>query len=214
MLTFAKRRDRVRAEVIGKLIDFGLRPARGVSKEAFEARLDRLAVALVYLEPKDFRAAIVAIRGAATGPNRDVWPTDAVIFNQVRPFCRHIGVSKMVASYMRSEAGRAAWQRQPVEAHSLFRFMRASGRVPGVQDWDRIKADARGLLDRIAAADRDQYADELSLRQDAEQLLSFWKKQKRWLSELIFHDFEGPYEPAMKAAVGMVEDALQAEAWQ
>lgn len=211
MATFAKRRDRVREEVLGELERMGLRKPRGRTEEAHRTWLRDLAIELVYLEPKHFGALVQSIRRAATGRDRDIWPSEAVILNLARPFCPYVGLSEIVGSYMRSAGGRLTWRRSEFEAHCLYRFLRDRGRPPGDRDWSDIQENARALAGEVDRAVKATAHPDQEVQWRARGYLMWWRRQRLWLARLIWSRLAEEREDQVIEAIARVDARLADE---
>lgn len=196
--TFAHRRDRVREAVIAPLEQMGLRRPGNMKVEDFEAMKARLAERLAWLS-SEWHEPLVEIvsrnagfaRGREAGPNpaREIWPSEVAILNWAHTLQPMGRVTRLVGTYMRSRAGREAWERSPAEASVLENFLRQMGRPPELPGGaDLIRAKGEELAGRLKAAGLRREQGEPWPEDD--KLLAWWPRRKAWLDHLIHGDLD------------------------
>lgn len=135
---------RVQAALIDPLTEIGLRRAQGVTVEQHAAFIARLAMRLAYLDEEPLGVLREVVVRNAQGPRRDVWPSEASILSWAHALQPPpAGDSRLVVSYMRSAAGRRAWEEAPELALALQRHLRQAGRPPLEHDWRLLREQAR-----------------------------------------------------------------------
>lgn len=171
-------RAAVETRVIDPLRAMGLRKQKRQSAADLEAMFERLRARLSYLSADALEALREAVLRLAGGARRNLWPDEATIYavaRQIEP--PPVTHSPMVVSYMRSAAGRAAWDRDEFEAAALLCYLKRGG-VPREHSWRVITEDAAERRERIERA-------ELYDPKRAEALRLEWQAERATVERLV-----------------------------
>jgi len=176
-------RERVETCLIAPLREMGLRKQRRQTAEALEEMFERLRARLSYMSGSGLETLREAVLRQALGKARNLWPDEATIYGFARvleaPPVTH---SPLVVSYMRSAAGRAAWERCEFEAAALLSYLKRFG-APGQYSWRQIEEMAAERRERLARAE--QYTPA-----KAEALWREWQAERRMVERLVLGEFE------------------------
>jgi hypothetical protein len=137
------REARVRRVLIGPLEARGLRRRKRATAAEHAAFLERLVRRLAYLGEDHLLTLAGVIERNAGGPDRAEWPAEVSIVNwaaglEVPPD----EDERLVPSYLRSAAGRAAWEEGPEVAVALRAHLRRWHRPPMDGDHRAIRRQA------------------------------------------------------------------------
>lgn len=145
------REARVRRVLIEPLQAQGLRRRRGVTAGDHAAWLDRLARRLAYLGEGHLAVLAESIAANAGGADRAEWPSEVSICNWAAALETPPDEDlRLVPSYLRSAAGRSAWEEGPEVAVALRAHLRRFRRPPVGGDWPMIRKQAAEWAHRQA----------------------------------------------------------------
>lgn len=168
----------------------GMRKPRDVSRDDHAKNMDRLAGAVAYLDDTDLARLVDTIQRNAVAcvrcGRRETWPSVQSIrawAHDIKP--RPDALSPKVASYMRSAAGVAAWNRSPFQAAALLKYLRRMPSVPTTENggWVTVENWAEELRERIERAEalaRDGRADSSDL-----DWLEKWSRHRGHIERLV-----------------------------
>lgn len=185
-------RTRVRTLLIEPLEAAGMRRKGSVSLDAHRERMGKLAERLAHMTPAGLEALRQVVSRLGEGPRRDVWPSDLVVLRYAEGIETPPPPSdRLLTSYMRSAAGRAAWERSPFEAAELARYLSRFRRPPpGDAAWRALRERAAGRAGDLAAAQRRRAEERAS--EDDLRTLDAWEAGRARVQTLVF-----PNEPEM-----------------
>lgn len=185
-------RTRVRTLLIEPLEAAGMRRKGNVTEAAHRERMGKLAERLAHMTPAGLEALRQVVSRLGEGPRRDVWPSDLVIIRYAEGIEKPpAGADRLLTSYMRSAAGRAAWERSPFEAAELARYLVRFRRPPPGDDAFRtLRAKAAERARDLAAAGRRR--EEGRASEDDLRELQAWDSACARVQALVF-----PNEPEM-----------------
>ena len=185
-------RTRVRTLLVEPLEAQGMRRKASVTVEAHRERMGKLAERLAYMSPSGLQALREVLARLGEGPRRDVWPSDLVILRYAEGIeTPPPAGNRLLTSYMRSAAGREAWDRSPFEAAELARYLVRVKRPPPGEDARRgIRNRAAERAKDVASAERRRGQGRAS--DDDLRLLAEWETGRARVHALVF-----PSEPEM-----------------
>jgi hypothetical protein len=135
---------------IAGLDEMGMKRPRALSVAQWSAACDRLAGALAYLSAASLAALGEMVIERAEAGER--FPSEVRIMNYARSIqAPPPKASQLLAAFMASTAGRAAWRRGPCHAVALMRYLIGRRLPPGVGGWLDIEADAEAAERTILA---------------------------------------------------------------
>lgn len=192
-------RTRVRKLLIEPLEAMGLRRKRNVRAEDHAKAVERLVEALAYMSPDGLAALRSVVERLADGPLRNEWPPELVVkrfaWGIEQPPPR---TDRLVTSYMRSAAGKRAWEECPFLASELVRYLLRWRRPPLDPAWDGMRARAAerrrdfGAAERREEEGRDSEADR--------QVLAEWRGVRERVRALVFDRGESSDDEAVSDA--------------
>lgn len=145
---------RVRRCLIDPLMSKGMVRKRGHTIEDHEKLLASLEARLAYMVEEKLLALADVVETYARGPLKNTWPSEVSIMNwarllQIPPASQ----SRLVRSYLQSEAGRAA----KVGGYlvELFRYLKHWGAPPNTFSMEKIRAEAETNKGRRARIQRE-----------------------------------------------------------
>lgn len=140
----------VRERLFDPLEAGGMQRRKRTSAAAHDAMKEKLARWLSYLTGEELDLLRQTLERYAGGPAKNEWPGEVAIKNLARVIRENDeDLERLVRSWMRSAAGRRAWDRGPGHAVAELRFLRAKKRPP--YTLDRLDLEVEGDdLDRDA----------------------------------------------------------------
>lgn len=122
---------RVREVLIGPIEAEGLRKRRETTRDQHGEFLEALAGRLAYMTEEGLRTLRPFILQNAGGKGRNTWPGLAPIANMAEAIERRpVELNEGCVRYMRSAAGRRAWEVSPARAVALVRYLFTTKRPP------------------------------------------------------------------------------------
>lgn len=148
-------RQRVADLLIEPLTRKGMIRPAGMKADAFGAMCETLKSRLAYMSPDKLQALAEVVEVNATGKARNRWPREVTVCNWAWRLQRPpASVSRLVRSYLQSEAGKAAARGGYLV--ELFEHLREFGVPLNEFTWSQIRAAAdenRAKVKRIARAE-------------------------------------------------------------
>ncbi|PHS21751.1 MAG: hypothetical protein COA84_15160 [Robiginitomaculum sp.] len=149
VMTDYQRKKRVDELLIEPLIKTGMRKQARFKLEDHERFLDRLRGRLAYLDADNLKVLVPVLESAAGGKHKNTWPDLVSITNWAHGLQKPPdGDSRLITSYMKSEAGKQAWKLGPEYALMLRKHLRTYQRPPIEYSWIKIRQDATDLIGR------------------------------------------------------------------
>lgn len=134
----------------------GMRKPHRMRTPDYEAFLDQVAGRLAHLTPEGCATARGLIFEVAAGSRKTVWPElleIAGIGHAVEP--RPLGLNDGARRFLRSAAGRAAWDAGEPRAVALCRYLERMKRPPiDAGGWRQIDGWQAEIVQRLAALER------------------------------------------------------------
>lgn len=170
-------RARVRRLLVGRVQEAGLVRARGVTAEAHQAAMGKLAEHLAYMSAENLQTLAEVVIDNAGGRSGNEWPAETLVRSwaqalQPAPPQRHRIVTSWLASV---EGPKAEAAGHLVE---LYRFLLLRRVPPGPYDLRRITEEAAENARRRVLI-RDRVARDCATDED-----------RRWLAEYLRHEAE------------------------
>jgi len=177
---------RVRERLIAPLEARGLRRKRGAAMGDHEDRLRRMARRFAWMSDRGLDALREAVEGSGDGPRGDVWPSDLVIWKcAVRIETPPPSENRALSTWMRSRAGRAAWDRSPFLASAIAGFIVKRQRPPLTDgEWRIVETQAAERERDVGAAERRRRDGRASA--DDETILERWAVGRANTAALVF----------------------------
>ncbi len=179
-------RTRVRTLLIEPLEAAGMKRGKRMTEDAHRERMGKLAERLAHMTPEGLEALRQVLARVSVERGVAAWPSDLVI----RAYAERIEAppppsDRLLTSYMRSAAGRAAWVRSPFEAAELARYLHRWRKPPtGDAAWKSMQERAaRRALD-VAAAER-RRAEGRAGEGDLQELAA-WEAGRARVHALVF----------------------------
>jgi hypothetical protein len=137
----ATGRAQVQRHLIAPLEAMGLRRGHGVTREAHDARLARIAAALAHMTADNLDTLAEVVAANAAGGFKDTWPPEVAVVNwgralQPPPLRENRIMRSWLASIEGPPARAGGWH---VE---LFRYLRRRAVPPAAYDAIRIREEA------------------------------------------------------------------------
>lgn len=181
----APARTRVRKLLIEPLAEKGLNRANGATVEQHAAMTERLVRRLAYMSPEGLRMLEEQVEQLAEGKRRDRWPAEVTVVNLARRIERPPAAeSRIVPSYMRSAAGRRAWEEDPLLAAELLRHLLSTRLPPADWQWAKMREAAEYRRRRIAGA-RMRREEGRETEEDARRL-DEWAREREQVRAWVF----------------------------
>lgn len=175
----------VTERLLDPLARLGMAKPRKVSAEAHADMLGRLKRHLAYMTPEELDMLAAHVERFAGGKAKNEWPAEITIRNLARLIRPSPGGNaRLVESYMRSAAGRRAWDQGPGHAVALAAFLAAKDRPPYVHD-ARLIAEEGEDLDRRARFRGRRLAEGRADGVDREQE-DAWRREVARVRGLVF----------------------------
>ncbi|MBL4808209.1 MAG: hypothetical protein JKY31_13130 [Rhodobacteraceae bacterium] len=148
-VTFHKQKQRVDELLIGPLTFAGMRRQQRFKIADQELFLDQLRNRLAYLDADNLQIVAASVAAAAGGKRKNIWPDLVTITNWARglqtpPDCN----SDLIIRYMRSRAGKYAWDLGPEYALVLRKYLRKYMRPPNDYSWVDMRKSAGEIIGR------------------------------------------------------------------
>lgn len=188
-------RTRVRELLIKPLEARGLKRKRGAKADDHAKAVERLVERLAYMTPGGLRALAEVVERLADGPLRNEWPAELTVVRFADGIEKAPPPSdRLLTSYMRSAAGRAAWAESPFLASELARYLVKLRRPPMDSAWPAMRGRAAERAREIGAAERRE-ADGRDGEGDRQDLAA-WRVAKARVQALVFDGQEAKDEAA------------------
>lgn len=177
-------RRRIRRILIQPLLERGLTRPRNMRAEDFEIAKTRIADRLVWITDEIAETLVDMSGREAPSRSRD-FPTEDWLNRTARELAKAHGIDvpvdlpKKVTTYLRSVAGRNAWENGPHHAMALYRWLMTH---PGVPAGERACSDILAFAEEY---DRDLA---VNMREGGETWLEAYRQRRALVESLVYPD--------------------------
>lgn len=172
-------KERVRVNLIAPLVRRGMVRKRGQKVEDHQKMLNSLEARLAYMSTDRLEALAEVVELHAEGPKKNIWPAEVSITNWARLLQEPpASASRLVRSYLQSEAGTAAVSGSYVV--ELFLHLKRYGAPPNRYSIKTIMAQADGNRRRIRVIEG-QIEDGRATASDSAWLQGYMDTRRRCL---------------------------------
>jgi hypothetical protein len=178
-------KEAVRARLIDQLQAAGIKRARGTTAEQAANDLAKLEARLAYMSAASLDALCEVVERNADGPRGDRWPAALLIYRWARKIePPPVAQSRLVVSYMRSQAGKDALAAD--QALELVNFLKGYGRPPvGPYFAAQIAESAEQRRRRVSQLERLDGFGGGAMKEDARLELAWHHEQLEAAAQLV-----------------------------